>query len=344
MEIYLKTGQLFAVPVSVADHLLKLASHDQLKVLLYVLCHADETLTQKQIADACKVRREAITEALQFWQDANVLFYSEQTPSVKIADLPQQAAPAQQPAAALPKAAEPEPAAPARVIPQHRHELTPSEIAALCAQDSAFQEMLAVIERQKGSPLTHTEQEFLLGYLHEYLGFPPDVIVMLAAYSIRIDCFHTRYVEKIALDWFEKGITDHDSAQEDIQRREQNRTFTGRIMRIFEMRRRPVAKQQAFIDEWQRKGYAVELIQFAYEKCRESADDKVSYPYINSILVRWAESGITTLSEAQADETAFRAEQKTKRKKKNGEAPAGKPGSGNSSIDMDEAERLMNAL
>ena len=40
MEIYLKQGHTFPVPVTVADHLLGLASHDQLKVLLYLLCHA----------------------------------------------------------------------------------------------------------------------------------------------------------------------------------------------------------------------------------------------------------------------------------------------------------------
>ena len=56
MEIYLNNGHSFPVPVAVADHLLGLASHDQLKVLLYVLCHANEPLSQEQIAKCCKVQ------------------------------------------------------------------------------------------------------------------------------------------------------------------------------------------------------------------------------------------------------------------------------------------------
>ena len=83
MEIYLKQGHTFPVPVTVADHLLGLASHDQLKVLLYLLCHADEPLSAEAVAQNCKVRPDAVEEAVAFWQDANVLSGSPELPAVR---------------------------------------------------------------------------------------------------------------------------------------------------------------------------------------------------------------------------------------------------------------------
>ena len=84
MEIYLNNGHAFPVPVAVADHLLGLASHDQLKVLLFVLCHAGETLTEAQIAKSCKVQPAAVEEALVFWQDCNILQNAPAVPSVSV--------------------------------------------------------------------------------------------------------------------------------------------------------------------------------------------------------------------------------------------------------------------
>ena len=84
MEIYLNNGHAFPVPVAVADHLLGLASHDQLKVLLFVLCHAGETLTEAQIAKSCKVQPAAVEEALVFWQDCNILQNAPAVPAVSV--------------------------------------------------------------------------------------------------------------------------------------------------------------------------------------------------------------------------------------------------------------------
>ena len=112
MEIYLKQGHTFPVPVTVADNLLKLASHDQLKVLLYLLCHAEEPLSAETVAQNCKVLPDAVEEAIAFWQDANVLSNTQDLPAVRL----QNTAPQQRPAPVLP------PPGPGRQTP-HRWEV-----------------------------------------------------------------------------------------------------------------------------------------------------------------------------------------------------------------------------
>lgn len=340
MEIYLNTGHFFAVPAAVAEHFLKLASGDQLKVLLYVLCHADTALTAEQVAAQCGVRPEAVEEALAFWQSVNILRHD----------------PDAVPAAALTARQDPAPARPEQPeggrVPSVQAAVQttsaswaklPSEIAARKQQDRAVAEMFAAAEQAAGKPLNHTELQSLL-WMHEYLGLKPDLVMMLAAYCVEIGCFQVRYMEKIALEWQERGILTHEAAQQDIQRMEAARSFTGQIMRMFEMRRRPTPKQQAYIDGWQQKNLSPELIRLAYEKTRDSADDKLSFPYLDSILQRWAAAGIRTVAEAEQDEAEFRAA-KQKRMPADGQGSKAKPTRRTqiSSIDMDEVEKLIGA-
>ncbi|MBR5405269.1 MAG: DnaD domain protein [Oscillospiraceae bacterium] len=342
MEIYLNTGHFFAVPSAVAEHFLKLASGDQLKVLLYVLCHADAVLTAEQIAAQCGVQPSAVEEALAFWQSVNIIRGSAE------------AAPAEVRTAAQSQAAEPvrvpETAAgnevPVRAAVQATSAswaLRPSEIAARKEQNKAVAEMFAAAEQLAGRPLNHTELQSLL-WMHEYLGLQPDLVMMLAAYCIEIGCFQVRYMEKIALEWQERGILTHEAAQQDIQRMETARSFTGRVMRIFEMSRRPTPKQQAYIDGWLQKNFSPEMIRLAYEKTRDAADDKLSFPYLDSILQRWAAAGIQTVEAAEQDEAAFQAA-KQKRRPAAGQGGKGKTSRRTqiSSIDPDEIEKLIGA-
>ena len=338
MEIYLQTGQLFTVPTAVADHLLKLATHDQLKILLYVLCHANEALSEEQIMKACKVPAAAIAEALSFWQEVNVLRCDAAAVTVSTAAQTAQNNPAPQPAPAEPAAA-PKPAAKPQQTTSASVSMMPSELAAHIGGSDELRQMYAMIEQQNGNVLNYTEQKSLY-WMHDHLGLPADVIIMLAAYCISIGSFCPAYMDQIAADWAASGITTHELAQEDIQQREHSRSFTGAVMRLFEMRRRPTSKQQGFIDRWQTLGFSIELIRYAYEKCRDSADDKLSFPFIDRILTRWHESGIKTVAEAELDDAAFREKKKQKKPAAENSAEAAK----HSSIDMDDVARLINAF
>ena len=342
MEIYLNNGHSFPVPVAVADHLLGLASHDQLKVLLYVLCHANEPLSQEQIAKSCKVQPAAVEEALVFWQDANVLLTAQPVPAVTV-----QNAAAVQPAPAVPQQTVPaaKPAAEAEtVIPRVQSTssgfaLRPSEIAERIRQNRVLAEMFRAVEQLAGKPLIHTEQKSLI-WMHEYLGLEPDLILMLAAFCVQENCFHVRYMEQVAVEWQERGVMTHALVQEDIRRRTEARSYTGKIMKLFEMSRRPTTKQQEFIDSWQKSGFSPELVQLACEITRDKKDDKIRFDYLNGILRRWEKAGIRTPEAARQADLAFYDNKKQTQAAGN---PAGQSGNG-SSIDMDEVERLMNPL
>ncbi len=344
MEIYLKQGHTFPVPVTVADHLLGLASHDQLKVLLYLLCHADEPLTADAVAKNCKVQLDAVEEAVAFWQDANVLGSSPELPAVRLqrtapaptaAPAPQtEQTPARTPAPE--PAAQPEPNAKLQ-ISSSQFSMMPSEIAARIRENQAIAEMFRGIEQLAGRMLNNTEQKSMI-WMHEYLGLEPDLLLMLAAYCVQNDCFHVRYMEKVAIEWQERGVMTHALVEEDIRRRTEARTFTAKLMRLFEMKRQPTKLQQSFIDRWQQQGWSFEMIQLAYEKTRNQNDDKLSFSYLNGILEKWEQAGIRTAADAAKQDDAYYAARRQKR----GSTKKPPEGSSNSSIDMDIVEKIMN--
>ena len=309
MEIYLNNGHAFPVPVAVADHLLGLASHDQLKVLLFVLCHAGETLTEAQIAKSCKVQPAAVEEALVFWQDCNILQNAPAVPAVSVQKTAAEAPPAQaDPVQPVQTVQQSRPAA--AVQNSSRPNLTPGQIAERIKKDPELAEMFRAVKSFTGSQNYMIDNSLV--WMHEYLGLQADIILMLAAFCKKIDCFNVRYMEQIAVEWQERGITTHKLALDDINRRTEARSFTGKIKTMFEMDRWPSKKQQAYIDEWQKNGYSLDMIELAYEKTRDKMGDKLKFDYLNGILQRWEQAGIRTPEDAAQEDAAFYAAKKQK--------------------------------
>ncbi|HAG14662.1 MAG TPA: hypothetical protein DCG49_12500 [Ruminococcus sp.] len=364
MDIFLHSGHSFPVPVTVADHFLGLASHDQLKVLLYVLCHADEPLSQEQIAKECKVLPSSVEEAIVFWQNANVLqqtaspaavslpaepFAAEAPPPditeertvpvMPVTDLPQQTVPAAEQPAAAPNVP--------HVQNSSSFHVKPSEMAARLQNDKKLAELFQDAEQYAGRPLRHAEQQSLL-WIHDYLGLAADLIHLIAAFCASTQKFNPRDLEHIAIEWQERGIQTPELAMQDIERRTNARSYTGQVMSVLQMPRFPTAKQQEFIDGWFRCGISPELVHFASEKTRDQTDDQMSFPYMNKILMSWAEAGVRNVADAQKLDEAYQAEKKKKKatgqsEKDSRRKPAASGGaSADASFDLDDFDRLVN--
>ncbi|WP_295091340.1 DnaD domain protein [uncultured Ruminococcus sp.] len=289
MDFQLQCGawnQMFPVPNAVADHFLKLASPDALRVLLYLLRHGNESLSDKAIADALSISQEQVEDALLFWKQANILERTDAAAAPEHAEQPAQApvAPAPQPSPEAPRPFAQRTSA--GFLP------TPSELAARIEASAEIRSLFELAEQQFHRMLTPTEQRSLL-WMRDYLGLGSDVILMLIGYCISIEKPHVRYIESVAVSWHEQDILTLQRAQEEVQRLTAQRTFTTDIMRAFEMKRRPTPNQQAFIDQWQSKGYGLELITCAYETCVESID-KLSFSYINKVLATWESEGLSS--------------------------------------------------
>ena len=76
------------------------------------------------------------------------------------------------------------------------------------------------------------------------------------------------------------------------------------------MKRRPTTKQQEIVDTWQTEKYDLDLIKCAYERTIERID-KLSFEYINKILITWRENGYSSADDVKSAESEYRKNKKS---------------------------------
>lgn len=290
---------MFGVPCIVADNFLKLASDGQIKVLLYILRNSGRAVTAEEISANTGVAPEQAVEAVMFWQQANVL-----TSDAAVLKSTVKLHPEELPA---PVSAEPE-TAPQDTSPPKKTLIPPSEISNIICENTDIAELFKIAETILG-PLNPSMQNSLI-WMFNYLGLKKEVILILIGYCAEINKPNASYIEKIASSWTEKEINTLETATAEVERLNSAHTFAGEIKRLFELRQNPTANQKKFISQWQESGYSTELIHYAYERTVEQIN-KVSFEYINKILISWNESGYKSPEEVQSAEKEYRKKKKS---------------------------------
>lgn len=303
-------GSMFGVPDVVADNFLKLASGDQIKVLLYILRCSGRVCTDEEISMNTGVSVQAAADAVLFWQQANVLSSQAVSPAMPQTIMTAPQPPVQQAQPAVPQA---EPAAQEvpETIPkspnQRRPYKPPTEIKKIMENSKDISDLFKLTENILG-PINNTFQNSLI-WMYDYLGLKVEVIFTLINYCKINDKINPSYIEKIAADWAKNDINDLKKAETEIQRITISNDYTGMIMRMFEMTRHPTTKQAAIVEDWRIKKIDSELIRYAYEITLENIG-KPNFDYINKVLISWRDSGYTSVQQVREAESDYRSSKK----------------------------------
>lgn len=287
-------GAMFGIPNVVADNFLKLATGEQLKVLLYILRNSGKSCSSEEIALNTGITAQEASDAVMFWSQVNVLSESgsSEVPLENIMTI--------SPVSASPITAVP--AEKQKASPRQKQHLTPTEITGMMKDSSDISELFKTAESCLGS-LNNTQQNSLI-WMYSYLGLKKEVIITLIAYCVSIEKTNAGYIEKIACSWSENEINTLDAAQNEVTRMKKSREFSSQIMREFEMNHRPTSKQEEYINQWKSIGFSIELIRYAYEKTIEQIN-KLSFAYINKILLSWRDSGFTNVTQVKNAESDY---------------------------------------
>ena len=287
--------QAFAVPGCVVEKYIKLASGSALKVLLFMLYNNDQEYSSEELAAALNIPNEAAEDAFCFWEQVNVLHKEGTAP------------PAHIPAPEKPVPAEVPPERPraetGKVRQRSTAALTPREIAERAESSHEVAFLFSSAEGSLKHLLTHTEQRSLL-WIHDYLGLPADVILMLLEYCRVIDKLSVRYIEAVAVSWQEKDIFTHEEAEREIRRLKERRSLTGQILSAFGINRKLSSREEEYIAEWVGKNYDIDMISYAYDKTID-AINKLSFPYINKILNVWYTKGLVTREQVNKENEGY---------------------------------------
>lgn len=290
---------VFAVPDAVADNGLKLATGKALKILIYFMKNRCVPENPEDIG----VSADDIEDAFSYWEQLGIVMKAGSEP-VKIENAVHAAAAdndnipnAVNSETAKTPAASAESCKAAEII-RPRKALLPAEIAERIQQSDEIAFLFKSAEASLKRVLTFDDQRTLLWFF-DHLGMPADIIIMLIAYCTGIGRQNMAYIEKIALNWHEKNITTHEQAENEILFMQKAFSFEGKVQTRLKLPNKLTASQKKYIDEWALMDISIDLVELAYDKTVD-ATGKTAFGYMNKIICKWHENGITDVNEANS--------------------------------------------
>lgn len=284
-------GSVFAVPTSVVDKGLKLASESQLKVLLYVLRHSGETLTAEKIGEELSLHSEDVKDAVSYWEDMGIFCAKDSTLSIPAGNKgtcdQQSDAPPVLKENTVSVSEKPRPVSrPTKPEPGYVAKRLRADSNIVCLMDEA--------QRILSKVLSNSDTATLL-MLHDTDGLPIEVILMLLEHCVQIGKGNMRYIERTGIQWGSEGITSIALAEEKIRRYSESTGAWAVVSVVFGIRLSgtPSKKQLEFADRWINEwNFSESMLRLAYERCLDTKGE-MNLSYINGILKRWYEQGLT---------------------------------------------------
>ena len=333
MEFSINMGQwnaVFAVPAAVVDEHMKLAGAAQLKVLLYLLRHAGESVTLEQLSFAVGQKPSDTQDAVDYWMNCGVFSSGANHAVEKPAALERQiqtTRDTQEAAVSHPVHTENLPAAsaipdvsvanalgqslPRRPKDKLRYPF--DECMKYVAEDESLRNMLTTVEDALGKQLTHTEVSCFVTLVKWY-GMPCTIVPMLIQYCKSIGKCSISYIESTGIGWTEEEIDNFEKAEQKISALTSRRRAWNAVRSSLEIpERKSTESEMKYSDLWINvQQLDIELIRHAYDKC-VNKNGKISFAYMNGILKRYFEQGITDIASALRLDEQNREEMEARR-------------------------------
>ena len=305
---------IFAVPTSVVDDNIRLASVLQLKVLLYMLRHSEKDLSSEEVASALSLDEEDTRDAMIFWQERGLLIKGDESakPFVHLQATTD---------VVITKAAE-DPAEETEIQPKKVADIPLSrpshdQIATRLNECKEFSGLFAEAQAALGKTIGYDGQSVLI-MMHDSYGLPFEVILMAIEYAVSQKKTGYSSIAKIGKHWSEQGIDTLEGAMEYIEEHNSVNEVWNKLRTLTDITNRtPTTKQRGYLVAWVKEyGYDENIIYYAYE---ESVDrtGKMSMPYMDKIIRSWYEKGVKTPMDIQREKAKWQEERDKKLPQKN---------------------------
>lgn len=318
MEFGVKNGlfvRAVAVPHEFIDTYMVEANGEYVKVFLYLLRHENELerLENSDIADALKITEADVRRALTYWEKLGVLTSARET-----------ASPAENPNVAAARETALSAENPGAVTAEGVPALPPAGDGGARMErlsgDEEFTALLYVVQQYLQKNFTQIECE-KFAYFYDCLGMSSELLEYLAEYCA--DSGHTgiRYLEKVALNWYQQGIRTGEEAKDYTLRYSRD---ISSVMKAFGITgRNPATSEQEYIKKWFKQfGFDRKIV---VEACNRTikATGAASFPYADKILSGWKENGVKVLADVgEVDKKRQKQAEQSREKKTAPKKPA----------------------
>ncbi len=250
----------------------------QMKVLICIMDKPD--ITSEELCEKLDITKRRLTAALSFWEKAGALTKD----GAKVGRS---------------KASKVEPSKTVeRVVELPKY--TSEDIAKYIESHSGARQLLLDCQQLIGKMFNLAETEIVIGLL-DYLKLDEAYISLLFAHCARNGKKSLRYIEKMAIGLFDRGIMSYEELDAHLCMIEAAEAYDKPLRKLFGIGRRALTKkEQDAFDKWCGK---MEMPFDVIEKAFEITVDRTgnaSIDYCNAILCSWFDKGYKTLEEVEA--------------------------------------------
>ena len=275
------------------DTYLPKASGEAIKVYLLLLRYAGagQSITLSILAEKLNQTEESIRESLSYWEKMGLLHITmdQMQTILSMQLLPIPAVHTQSVEKKINSVGQIEYKTSLRV--PEKKTLAPKEIDDNLSSDRLSQ-LIFVTETYLGKQLTNADLNTLF-YFHDSLGFSEDLIEFLVEHCVSMNKTSFRYLETVAIAWYEAGIKTVKEAKASVKTHNKNYYS---IMKTFGISgRNPGKIEMEYIDKWLDKyGFPLPII---LEACNRTlkAIQQPSFPYADRILTDWKKTGAMSM-------------------------------------------------
>lgn len=291
------------------DEYMKDANDAQIKVYLYLLrmMGANLSTSVSEMADKFNHTEKDIMRALKYWEKMQLLSLDFDESKVLTGihlkelcgDTAKNAAAVSAPIVSIvPKQEENSYAKPS---------YSTEDLRTFKNSASSFQ-LLFVTESYIGRPLTANELKSIL-YFSDCLHFSDDLIDYLIQYCVDRGKKDFKYIEAVALNWAQSGITTPKQAEKFAARYDKS-VYT--IMKELGKNSVPTTKELEYINRWIKEyGFSNDIISEACERT-VMATDSHRFEYAEGILSSWKKENVHRKSDIQRIDELYQKRRQAK--------------------------------
>ncbi len=277
------------------DEYMKDANDAQLKVYLYLIrmLNANQATSVSEIADKFNHTEKDVNRALKYWEKKELLQldYDEDKNliGIHLRDLNAPSACAVSGNVTLASTVTATPQLPTQeVVPAFvKPVYSPDQLREFKSREQT-QQLLFIAESYIGKPLTPSEMKSIL-FFTDVLRFSDDLIDYLLQYCVDRGKKDFKYIEKVAINWAEEGITTPKQAQKFSSKYDKN---VYSIMNELGKNGSPTPKELEFINRWTKEyGFSTDIILEACERT-VMATDRHRFEYAEGILSNWKSENV----------------------------------------------------
>ena len=270
------------VPKDFIEHIMPSSNASYVMVYIYVLMLAatGKTLGTAEIAKKLGLIESDVINAIKYWNEKGIMSGTGDTVIIKHS-------------------------ADEEISPETNRK-TIDDISEIINGNKTLSDLCTIAQELLGKTLGNNDIETLYWFYDE-LGFSPEVISMLLEYCVSLGKRNMKYIEKVALTWHENNISTMDEAQAYITNASARSDYISMLRKLFGINERNLSKtERLYLESWRDElKMSTDMVGLAYDYC-VLAVGKLSFPYMNTILKRWADQGIHTIPEAEKDHERFK--------------------------------------